>query len=132
MILINSNFHRAVETKQSQPFQWGVNDCALFVADIYLEVTGKDFAEGIRGTYDTEYYGMRTIVELGGWDEILTERGFSKLSHKNMLTRGDVVVYQNALGIWLGRYAIFAGGSHRPFEDVEDAYTYDGGAQCLK
>lgn len=122
MIAINSAFHDAVKAKMTAPFVWGTNDCALMVADIYLAVTGEDLAEGIRGTYDDEYHAMRTIVELGGWDNILTQRGFVQLSNFNFLQRGDVVISDNALGIWIGNGALFAGGLIRDRSQIVSAY----------
>jgi hypothetical protein len=122
MIAINSTFHEAVKAKMAAPFAWGTNDCALMVADIYHEVTGLDLAEGIRGTYSTEYEAMRKIVELGGWDAILTQRGFTQIDNLNFVQRGDVVISDNALGIWIGRNALFAGGIIRDRNQLTAAY----------
>lgn len=113
-----------MKRKSAQPFVWGLNDCALFCADVYGEMYGKDFAVGIRGTYDDEYHGMRKITALGGWDTILTSRGFVKIN-KNMASRGDVVICKG-MGIWVGTYAIFAGGATRSREELTDAYKFTG------
>ena len=123
-MIINSNFFNVIADKQTQPFAWGVNDCCLFVADIYGELYGIDFAEGIRGTYDNEYDGMRTIVELGGYDTILTDRDFYRLDNINFVSRGDVVIAENTLGIWVGDKGLFAGNVTRKLSDITDAYRY--------
>jgi NlpC/P60 family len=123
-MIINSEFHKAVDRKMKEPYSWGKNDCAHFVADIYLEVTGVDIAEGVRGTYDNERDGMRKIVELGGWDKILTDRGFTEITNRNYVSRGDLVIVDNALGIWVGRYAVFAGAKHRKLEAIEKVYRH--------
>lgn len=48
-------------------FQLGEWDCALFVADVLLRITGKDLGEGLRGTYDTrDGYLERLPVPLRG------------------------------------------------------------------
>ena len=109
MIIINSNFHLAVEKYRALPFAWGSNDCALFVANIYDEAFDIDLAEGIRGTYYDEYHGMRKIVELGGWDKLLTDHGFVKRDNINFVQRGDIVIFENSLGIWLGTWPCLRG-----------------------
>jgi len=123
-MIINSKFHNAIAIRQNKPFVWGENDCALFVADIYLDVSGIDLAEGIRGLYNTKYDGVRLIVDLGGWDEILVLRGFEKIN-TNMVKRGDVVISENALGIWIGDKGLFAGGAVKKLEDITDAYHHN-------
>jgi hypothetical protein len=47
------------------PFSWGVNDCALFVADAIEAMTGTDIAADFRGYTD----------EAGAWDAIRRVRG---------------------------------------------------------
>jgi hypothetical protein len=47
------------------PFSWGVNDCALFVADAIAAMTGTDIAADFRGYTD----------EAGAWDAIRRVRG---------------------------------------------------------
>ena len=51
------------------PFVWGESDCGLFVADIAKLLTGRDPAEGIRGTYDTES-GIKRIMVENGWETL--------------------------------------------------------------
>lgn len=121
-MIINSKFHKAVEAKMTAPFVWGQNDCALMVADIYRDVTGVDLAEGIRGTYDSEYTATRKIIQLGGWENILLSRGFSRIENKNYVQRGDVVIAENALGIWIGKTALFAGGVSRDMDQLTAVY----------
>lgn len=116
-------FLSSVQKYSQQPFEWGKNDCALMVASIYREAYGIELAEGIVGTYSDEYHGMRKIVELGGWDKILTDRGFTKIN-SNFVQRADFVVAEGALGIWVGTYAIFAGGITRTLDKIEATYKY--------
>lgn len=124
-MIINTKFFDVVASKQALPFVWGSNDCALFVAAIYLEMTGIDLGADVRGTYETEYDGMRKIISMGGWEAILTGRGFIKLPNKNFVKRGDVVVAENALGIWMGTHAIFAGNIVRPMQSITEAYKLE-------
>lgn len=122
-MIINSTFFDAIARHQHNPFIWGSNDCALFVANIYLELFGTDLAADVRGTYDTEYDGMRKIIKMGGWDGILSKRNFTKID-TNFVSRGDVVIAENAMGIWVGTYAIFAGNIVRPLTAVTAVYRY--------
>ncbi len=54
-----------IETRRFMPFEWGVNDCALFSADAVLEITGVDLASDLR-KYTTEAGAARLIRKAGG------------------------------------------------------------------
>ncbi|MBX8827265.1 hypothetical protein [Ochrobactrum sp. SFR4] len=43
------------------PMVWGESDCLLTVADAIEAITGKDFAEKIRGTYSDEQGAARAM-----------------------------------------------------------------------
>jgi hypothetical protein len=58
-------FAAFLEERRFTPFEWGVNDCALFCADGVLVQTGIDLAEGKR-TYSNERGAQRQIVRAGG------------------------------------------------------------------
>jgi hypothetical protein len=47
------------------PFEWGVNDCALFVADAVRAMTGADIAEDFRG-YTDEAGAFAAIARVTG------------------------------------------------------------------
>lgn len=49
----------------ARPMQWGVDDCALWVADILCELTGADPAAEFRGRYKTQR-GARRVLGKGG------------------------------------------------------------------
>lgn len=98
-----------VEKAEREPFVWGKNDCCLWVADIVKAMTGKDFAEGMRGKYST----IEEAVEI--------YNGFSLLEYINTILenrisinfaqRGDVVMAKfpvgETLGICIGGMAAF-------------------------
>lgn len=44
-----------------RPMQWGVDDCALWVADILKEAFGRDFAAKFRGRYQSRRGAMRVL-----------------------------------------------------------------------
>lgn len=49
-----------------RPFQWGQDDCSLWLADWYMHVTGRpDPAAHLRGVYSTEEE-KRAVVETAG------------------------------------------------------------------
>lgn len=54
-----------VTSRESAPFVWGANDCALFVCDGIKAMTGHDPAADVRG-YSTEQGAARVIRRLGG------------------------------------------------------------------
>lgn len=45
--------HAILQEKKHQPFEWGVNDCALFASDIMEALSGVDPARWFRGKYST-------------------------------------------------------------------------------
>ena len=50
----------------ARPWQWGVNDCALWSASCWAELTGDDPAAALRGTYGTAFQCRRVIMGAGG------------------------------------------------------------------
>jgi hypothetical protein len=46
--------HRLIRARWDTPFQWGVNDCGTFAADVVLAMTGVDIAADVRLTYYDE------------------------------------------------------------------------------
>ncbi|SHO58804.1 DUF6950 family protein [Vibrio quintilis] len=58
-------FHDFLDPYLDRPFQTGVNDCALFVADWVKQLTGDDFAAPFRGHYQTDLGSARLIKKQG-------------------------------------------------------------------
>lgn len=54
-----------LRSRRRAPFQWGVNDCALFAADAAHAITGADPAAEYRG-YSDEVEALRLIKAAGG------------------------------------------------------------------
>lgn len=85
------------------PFAWGVNDCALFVADAILANTGTDIATDFRGKYTTELGARRTIAKVTGGTTVAdaaaycaSKHGLTEHAHPLMAKRGDLVVLESA------------------------------------
>ena len=54
----------AVLEASARQMQWGVDDCALFFADIIRDALGYDPAADLRGTYDTAEGAARALGKL--------------------------------------------------------------------
>lgn len=50
-----------LESCRQRRFEYGVYDCAIFVADWVQIVTGKDYAKKYRGKYTTQEAGLKKI-----------------------------------------------------------------------
>jgi len=48
-------------------FEYGTLDCCLFVCNVIRDVTGKDFADGYRDTYQSVYGAARIVKRAGGF-----------------------------------------------------------------
>lgn len=88
-------------------FEWGWNDCLMFVAGAIDAVTGQDPATEHRGQYRSQTGAARYLKKLG-FDspkaclDFLFERiplAFAK--------RGDVVFSEDCAGICLGGFGFF-------------------------
>lgn len=92
------------------PFQWGVNDCALFAADAVLAQTGIDFAEDLRGLNARQ--AMRALRAHGGLSALATRA----LGEPGIEARpGDIVLIENCgralLAVFNGRLALAPGAT---------------------
>lgn len=55
-----------IEERKVAPFEWGSNDCCLWVADAVLAMTGIDPAHDIRGAYKTARGAASALRMHGG------------------------------------------------------------------
>jgi hypothetical protein len=123
---ITAKLHHVIAEELQKPFQYGVNDCALFVNTVYKRVYGMDLAGDVVGTYNDEYHAAKVLVKLGGFDGIMESKGFEKIN-KNFVKVGDIVISQKAAGIFVGNgKAVFAGGAYHTFDMIETVYTFKG------
>lgn len=118
---IDSTYHKAVDEQMRVPFDWKTNNCGLFVANIYSKITGKDYVSMFKGDYVDEKSAFQYVKDNGGWEKILINAGFTKREDGN-IQRGDVIVCENAIGIFDGRFGLFAGGAYRRRNKIEAAY----------
>jgi hypothetical protein len=107
----------AIATAENRRFKWGTFDCALFVCDCVLAMTGVDLAQDFRGTYQTGKEALKVIKAFAGSSlealavKIAEANGISEIP-VSFASRGDVVLIKqekapDALGI-VGTDARFA------------------------
>lgn len=74
------------------PFEWGVNDCALFACDCILAMTGEDLGAEFRGSYDNEREAYKVLARLGYADlGALAKSRLDEIEPRDAC-RGDVVL----------------------------------------
>lgn len=83
-----------IESRRTTPFEWGKNDCCLFVADALEAITGTDFADDYRGTYTTEIGAYRALKKhADGTIASAWSRYFDEIPPASM-GRGDVALVE--------------------------------------
>lgn len=65
-------FEAFIASRQSVPFVWGANDCALFAADAVCAITGQDPAPPGLRAHRTEKQALRALERHGGLHSIAT------------------------------------------------------------
>jgi hypothetical protein len=105
-----------LEPLRDQPFQWGVNDCAIFAAGAVKAMTGTDPMRGLRG-YRSDAAAERTLRERGQGTLIRTLNAMFERVPVGMAHRGDLVLVEGALGIAMGDVA-FQVGQHGTHEGL--------------
>lgn len=88
-------------------FAWGEKDCALFVADALLAMTGDDIAAPFRGKYKTAGGSVRALRREGYLDAWSVFDAHLSEIPPAFAQRGDVAMYSGAMGICIGRTALF-------------------------
>jgi hypothetical protein len=115
--------HAFIEDRVGDPFAWGSNDCALFVCDHILNITGVDVAAEFRGKYTDKDGAFAVIKDVAGGAstedvaEFITKKyGMTELTNLNFAQRGDIVMFDDsedgsALGVvhLNGIHALFVG-----------------------
>lgn len=94
---------------EAAEFRWGQLDCALFVADAVLDMTGEDIAAPFRGRYSTAVGSARALKRYGSGDLKSTFDTLLPARPIGYARRGDVVMSDGAVGICMGAFALFIG-----------------------
>ncbi|MCF6267638.1 MAG: hypothetical protein L3J57_13995 [Desulfuromusa sp.] len=59
-----SRLYNEIQARMNVPFQWGENDCLMFVSDMVLAVTGIDYAADYRDLYTDEDAANNIMLQL--------------------------------------------------------------------
>lgn len=109
----------AVSAFAGQPFEYGFQDCALFVCNCIREMTGEDPAAGFRNRYSDRKGALR-LLRNGGLEGIIEKIASEKQVPEIpplFARRGDVVLVETSEGAALaivdltGEKAVGAGPS---------------------
>lgn len=94
-----SRIQDLIDARENLSFEYGVNDCALFGADIVEAITGEDHAKEFRGKYKTKIGGLRAIRKAGYADQIeFVEKNFKEIPNA-FASFGDIGFIQTNDGL---------------------------------
>lgn len=91
-----------IEKYSNLPFQWGVNDCCLFSANIIRDWKGIDYAAPLRDTYNDKYTAYKSLEEVCGSSNLIEALDvLLKVKHRSDFENvevGDFVAIKNKEG----------------------------------
>lgn len=94
---------------RDRPFEWGVHDCALHVANAVLAITEADIAAEFRGKYSTDAGSLRALKRFGAGTLEATVDAKLPAIEPAFAQRGDLVMRAGMLGVCIGANAAFVG-----------------------
>lgn len=98
-----------IQTIADTPFEWGWNDCLMFVAGAIDAVTAKDPADEHRGQYRSRTGAIRYLKKLGfDSPEACLDALFERIPPA-FARRGDLVLANECAGVCMGNIALFLG-----------------------
>lgn len=107
-------FEAFVASRRHMPFEWGVNDCALFAVDCVLALTGIDYALPMLRQHTNAKEAYRSVRQSGGLAAIATAALGEPLPVRCAQV-GDVVLTKagkrDMLAICNGRLALAPGAN---------------------
>lgn len=94
---------------QDKQFEYGVFDCCTLAAGAVEAITGVDYMEEFRDTYDDEESSKACRLEQTGTVSLyrILRRKFGPPVHGAKGQIGDVAFFEGNCGVMLGRYALF-------------------------
>lgn len=96
-----------IASRRDSAFEYGVNDCAHFVADAVEAITGEDPMPELRGQYDSEFGSLRVMTEIGnGSLEATVDAKFPEVEIGHA-QRGDIAFFDGSIGVVMGSFAWF-------------------------
>ena len=120
-MIFDSKFYNKLAALHSKDFDITTNNCGLFVGAVYKEIYNIDLLSSFSIVYSNEAEAFEYIKSRGGWDTILTELNFKKRldDHIHIM---DIVICENAIGIFDGTNGLFAGRATRRRNKLTDSY----------
>ncbi len=97
---------------QKQEFKMGTYDCCIFAAGAVEAMTGVDPMPEFRGKYDSWRSSAKALKKIGAgtttlYDTLRAKFGPSLAGVYGQ--KGDIVMYEDACGVMLGRMGLFIG-----------------------
>lgn len=96
-----------IASKRHQPFEYGSNDCAHFVAGAVQAMTGEDPMPEMRGQYDSALGSLRVLKEIGEGDLESTMDAKFNVIEIGLAQRGDIAFFDGSIGVIMGAFAWF-------------------------
>ena len=96
-----------IASKRHQPFEYGINDCCMFVADAVIAITGEDPIPEFRGQYNSLATSVIALRDIGEGDLESTMDARVPAIPIGHAQRGDIAFYDGSIGIVAGGYAWF-------------------------
>lgn len=91
-----------VESVRHKPFEYGINDCCSFMAEVLWLIAGVDIMKGLR-TYGDKRSAYRIIKHYAGGgvaeavEKAMEDCGYAEIRPLEA-QRGDVVLFETKLG----------------------------------
>jgi hypothetical protein len=98
----------------------GEAPCAKFVSGAVMAQTGRDIHAPFDGKYSTPIGAARALKKFGAGTLEATFDGLFDERPIGFAQRGDVVFYDDSVGICVGGHAIFINGDN--FENIDRAH----------
>jgi hypothetical protein len=99
-----SKLNAYIEENKDKAFKYGTWDCCIFTAGAVQIVTGFNHITEFK--YKTKKTAEKLLKEGGGIEAILDSK-FDRKSIPCMAKRGDIILYNKAIGVCVGNKAIF-------------------------
>lgn len=97
-----ARFSSFITDCRGRPFECGVHDCALYMADGVLVQTGVDIAEAFRGRYKTDQGAVRALKRYGAGDLESTVAALLPEMDPERARLGDVIIFDQPVGVTCG------------------------------
>lgn len=111
---------------EGKPHAYGEHDCLLFPSGAALAMTGEDPAAEVRGRYCTKAGAARALLADGeakghtGTLEAAIDARFEAVP-TSFARRGDWALHEGAIGVVVGRFALFVGAAIDDAGELERA-----------